>query len=315
MLPWFDFLIFSGGIVAIVKGADWFTEAAVWFADKTGIPKIIIGATIVSLATTLPEFAVSSYASFTGHSSMAVGNAVGSAICNIGLVLGLTLLLCNFQVERQGFVHRSLFMIGGAVVLYLVALDGVISRADGGILLLLLAGFIYYTLQEIKTYKGSKHDQDISISGTPLRSTIQFIVGAALVVVGSRLVVSSGIVIAEFFNIPEIIIALTLIALGTSLPELVTAITATLKGYQALSIGNIVGANILNITWVIGGSALVGPLKISAENLRLDFPVMALLMVALLIFGLTRNILEKWEGATLLIMYTSYIGYIVITSF
>lgn len=313
MFPWSDLIKFVLGIAAIIKGADLFTEAAVWFASKTGVPKVVVGATLVSLATTLPELAVSSYSSLTGHVSMAVGNAVGSVICNTGLILGVVLLIRKFPVDRDSFIIRGLFMIGAGGSLYFLSLDTQVSRADAGVLYIILTAYVFYTFVDAKRKRDDNQRQQVE--GSVLGAVVRFTGGAAAVVIGSRIVVSSGVVLAEFFGVPEIVIALTLIALGTSLPELVTALVATIKGHQDLSVGNIAGANLLNITWVVGGAAFVNPLKITPENLQVDFPVMGILMISLFAFGVTRARLDRWEGMTLFLMYVSYIGYLVVTTF
>lgn len=307
MFPWVAFISLIIGLIAIIKGADLFTDAAVWIAEKTGIPKVIIGVTIVSLATTLPEFAVSSYASFLGHSSMAVGNAVGSCICNIGLILGIVLMIKKFPIERNGFVYRGIFMIGAASLLYLVGTDLFISRLDGLLLLAVLVAFLFGTLKQLKASRFEARENQVE--GAWGKKIGLFIVGACAVVLGSRMVVNSGITLAAYFDIPEGVIALTLIALGTSLPELVTSLTAALKGHEELSLGNIIGANILNLTWVVGGSALIRPLHISSGNLTIDFPVMGILMVILVLSGMLRKYIHKLEGIMIFSIYCVYIIY------
>mgnify|MGYP006275939603 CR=1 FL=1 len=297
-------LIFAAGMFAIVKGADWFTDAAIWIAKKTGIPKVIIGATIVSLATTLPEFAVSVFASFSGHPEMALGNAIGSNIFNIGLVLGVTLLIASFDTDPKTVTKKAFFMIGAGALTVITSLDGTITGIDGFLLLLVLAGYITFLVRHSKKHKTTG---DVEVPGTKGGAATKFIVGSILVVAGSRIVVDTGIWLAEYFKVPEIFIALTLVALGTSLPELVTSLTATLKGHQELSLGNIIGANLLNLGWVVSISSIVNPIEISRKNLTLDFPFMMALMGLLLIFSLTKKRLSKMEGGALTIVYIAYI--------
>ena len=311
MVPWWSFVGLVVGLVMIIKGADIFTDAAVWIAKKTGLPKVIIGITIVSLATTLPEFAVSVFASYSGHVSMAVGNAVGSCICNIGLILGLVLIIKEFKVERAGFVTRGIFMIIVGAVVFALSYDLTISRMNGLILFAFLALFIVVIYRELKNMKIVEKKEE-KVSGTWGPKLLIFLLGSIIVVVGSRLVVDSGVKIAHFFNVPEIVISITLIALGTSLPELVTALTATFKGHQDLSLGNIIGANILNLTWVVGGASIVNPLTITKSNLFTDLPVMLFFMVMLFIFGLTKKRLGRLEG---IVLFASYIAFIALTIF
>ncbi|AZR73450.1 hypothetical protein BBF96_08675 [Anoxybacter fermentans] len=298
-------IFFTVGMFAIVKGADWFTDSAVWIAKKTGIPKVIIGATIVSLATTLPEFAVSVYASFSGHPEMSLGNAVGSNIFNIGMILGLTLIIHSYPTTPKIISKKALFMLTAGILALLTSLDGEINQFDGFLLLTVLIGYILFLILHSK--KNIVFVEKTEVKGTFKKNLIKFIAGSVLVIIGSRIVVNSGVWLAKYFGVPEIFIALTLVALGTSLPELVTSLTATLKGYQELSIGNIIGANLLNIGWVTSVSAMVNPISISTKNLILDFPFMLAFMGLLLLFGLTKDHLSRLEGMIFLTLYATYI--------
>lgn len=300
--------LFALGMFAIVKGADLFTDAAVWIAERTGVPKVFIGATIVSLATTLPEFAVSVYASWTGYSEMALGNAIGSNIFNIGLILGISLLIRSCPINSKTFFKKSSFLIIAGVLSFIFSLNGIFNQLNGIILFLVLIGYILYILSLSKKERSPKKHED---SDTSTANLLKFIGGSIAVVIGSRIVVNSGVWIAEYFKIPEILIALTLVALGTSLPELVTSITATLKGYQDLSIGNIIGAGVLNLSWVTATSAIINPIPISKNNLIWDFPFMLILMLLLMFFGLTKKRLTRIEGISLLLVYVIYISIIV----
>ncbi len=299
-------VLFAIGMFAIVKGADWFTDAAIWVADKTGIPKVIIGATIVSLATTLPEFAVSVFASATGHSELALGNAIGSNIFNIGLILGVSLMISSFPTDPKLFSRKALFMVTAGVLALIVSLDGKITQLDGFMLALVLVGYIIFLIRHARKHKSSPN---CKVEGTLKQNLLYFFGGSVAVIIGSRIVVSSGVWMAQYFGIPEIFIALTLVSFGTSLPELVTSLTATLKGHQELSIGNIIGANLLNLGWVTATSAIVKPIPISRANLTLDFPFMLTLMILLFFFGLSGNKLTRLEG---MILFAVYVGYITV---
>ncbi|WP_340818608.1 calcium/sodium antiporter [Methanolobus sp. WCC4] len=306
MLLTFALLIVS--LVMITKGADWFVESAVNISEKSGIPKIIIGATIVSFATTAPEFTVSAMAAYLDHVEMTVGNAVGSAICNIGLVLGTVILIKAIPVELHGFTRKGGFMLGSALLLIVVAYDGVVSPFDGILLLTVFLGFMYYNFRLQRAVFDGKDELREKVPLVQLKKDIAlFIVGALLVVVGSRILVDAGITIAEWLGIPEMIIALTLVALGTSLPELITAVSATLKGHQDISIGNILGANTMDIALILGASSQIRPLTILNQSLVYDFPLMIVLMVLLLIFGITGRKLERWEGGVILAVYLGYV--------
>jgi cation:H+ antiporter len=295
-------------LVMITKGADWFVESAVTISEKSGIPKIIIGATIVSFATTAPEFTVSAMAAYLDHVEMTVGNAVGSAICNIGLVLGTVIVIKAIPVELHGFTRKAGFMLGSALLLLAVSYDGMVSSFDGILLLLVFLGFMYYNFRLQRAVFDGKDELREKVPISQLKKDILlFITGALLVVIGSRILVDAGITIAEWLGIPEMIIALTLVALGTSLPELITAVSATLKGHQDISIGNILGANTMDIALILGASSQIRPLTILTQSLEYDFPIMVVLMLILIIFGITGKKLEKWEGGVILGVYIGYV--------
>ena len=296
-------------LVMITKGADWFVESAVSISEKSGIPKIIIGATIVSFATTAPEFTVSAMAAYLNHVEMTVGNAVGSAICNIGLVLGSIIIIKAIPIELHGFTRKGGFMLSSAILLIIVAYDGVVSPFDGILLLMVFLGFMYYNFRlQRAIFDGNEGVREKVPLSQLKKDIILFITGATLVVIGSRILVDAGIEIAEWLGVPEMIIALTLVALGTSLPELITAVSSTLKGHQDISIGNILGANTMDIALILGASSQIRPLTILPQSLAYDFPFMLLIMVLLVIFGITGRKLQRWEGGLIL---ATYIGYVV----
>jgi cation:H+ antiporter len=296
-------------LLMITKGADWFVESAVSISEKSGIPKIIVGATIVSFATTSPEFAVSVTAAYMGHVDLSVGNAVGSAICNIGLVLGLIVAIRAIDVDKHGFVRKGAFMLISGLLLIMTTLDKELSSFDGILLLLVFVGFMYYNYKlQRAVFDGEGNQRE----RTPLldmkKDLLLFVTGALLVVLGSRILVDAGIAVAEWLGVPQMLIGLTLVALGTSLPELITAVSSTLKGHQDISIGNILGANIMDITLILGVSSQIRTLEILPQSVIYDFPAMLLIMVLLVIFGITRRKLERWEGGLLLGVYLAYIA-------
>ncbi|WP_319508005.1 calcium/sodium antiporter [uncultured Methanolobus sp.] len=295
-------------LVMITKGADWFVESAVSLSEKSGIPKIIIGATIVSFATTAPEFTVSAMAAYLDHVEMTVGNAVGSAICNIGLVLGSIIIIKAIPIELHGFTRKGAFMLSSAILLIIVAYDGVVSPFDGILLLMVFLGFMYYNFRlQRAIFDGNEGVREKVPLSQLKKDIILFITGAILVVIGSRILVDAGITIAEWLGVPEMIIALTLVALGTSLPELITAVSSTLKGHQDISIGNILGANTMDIALILGASSQIRPLTILPQSLAYDFPFMLLIMVLLVIFGITGRKLQRWEGGLILGVYIIYV--------
>ena len=318
-----DLLFFVVAIVLISKGADWFTEAAVKIAEATQIPKVIIGATIVSMATTLPEFSVSAIATIQNNTDMAVGNAIGSCICNIGLILGTCTLARASVTDKKLLTHQGMFMLGAGILVFLLTLGGKLNRWGGVILIMGLATYIYYSVRTARTRRDKallerivkEEGSDFPVKPTLVNEVIWFIVGAALVVGGSRLLVHSGIRLAELLGVSQLIISLTVVALGTSLPEYITALTATIKGHQELSVGNIIGADILNIFWVLGGCSLIRPLRLNTQSSFLgfpqtqsfDIPIMFILMILLVAFGYSKGKLKRWQGGMLFVIYAAYI--------
>lgn len=299
------FILFALGMLMIVKGADWFVDSAVWMAESTGVPKIIIGATVVSFATTLPELVVSSFASWDGHPGVAIGNAIGSTICNIGLILGSAAIIRPFAVELKSFVCKSLIMLASGALLFYFLWDHRISSIEGLILLLVFAGYMVVNFIEVRATTGKVDHKESA--GSSWIKIIEFVLGAMGVVIGAELVVNKGVIIAAILGVPERVISLTLIALGTSLPELITSVTALIKGAQSISVGNILGANILDILLVMGTSAVINPIKVMHHAAIFDMPVALFIMVLLIITGITDRKMERWEGGILLACYILYI--------
>jgi cation:H+ antiporter len=318
-----DLVLFAIAIGLISKGADWFTEAAVKIAEATHVPKVIIGATIVSIATTLPEFSVSAIATIQKHTDMAIGNAIGSCICNIGLILGTCTLARASTTDRKLLTQQGGFMIGSGILIFLLTLGGELGRWGGIILVIGLIAYMYYSVRTAKARRDKVLIEKLveeEDTGFPARPTLRneviwFLIGAGCVVAGSRLLVYTGVRLAKLLGVPELVISLTFVALGTSLPEYVTALTATIKGHQELSVGNIIGADILDIFWVLGGCSLIRPLPLRPEpsflrfpqTQSLDIPVMFLLMLLLVGFGYSEGNLRRWQGGVLFIIYVIYV--------
>jgi cation:H+ antiporter len=308
------FVGFAAGLLLLVKGAGWLIDAAVWIAQVTRVPKVVIGATLISLGTTLPEFTVSFLASATGYPDVALGNAVGSAIANIGLVLGLTVLMRARAIDRRLFrTTKGILMLGAPLLITLMARDGLVSRFEALILLAVLVAFISLSLRTVGMEQSEALAQGPDLPTGSIRHQLLLgLAGATMVGVGSRLVVINAAVIAAILGIPPLVVGLTLISLGTSLPELVTGVTATLKGHYDISFGNILGANFLNFTWVIGTAALVRPLPVLRHTQTRDLPSAILLTVMLLFLALSKDTLSQWEGGLLLLFYAGYIAAVLV---
>lgn len=307
-------ILFLAGFLLITKGADIFIECTVKIGKKTGISELILGATIVSFATTLPELTVSVFASIDNHTTMSLGNAVGSIICNTGFILGLVAFISPFKVDKNMFFSKSAILLISVLALRILGIDGTISQRDGLLLIVLLSIYMYSNIKSVSgknkgsinrevdscnSIKSSKHEN--------LKIAVLFALGLIMMVVGSKLLVDNGVKLASFIGIPQGVISLTIIALGTSLPELVSSLTAIKKKHHGISVGNILGANILNIASVIGISSLINDLPILAQNIRVDFAFMTILLLTLILPTIKSSKIYRLQGLVLLITYIIYI--------
>lgn len=304
-------LVFLVGVVMIVKGGDWFLDSTIWIAEKTGISFGIIGATLVSVATTLPEFFVSSIASKEGLSDMAIGNSLGSYICNIAFIIGICSLIRPIKIKDKMFGFKGAMMLGYLCIFYIFASDGLISHGEGKVLVFLISVFILTNIFEHR--KDNKKGRNKKIQPSKKEEIIliglKFTIGALLIVYGADLLVDTGVEIANILKIPKRVISLTLLAIGTSLPELVTAVGSIIKGHQNISIGNILGANIMNISIVLGGSALVSPqgLMVSRQTLIFDIPMAAFVSLVFIVAGIYTEKINRIIGLGLLSIFGAYL--------
>lgn len=316
---WLNILLLLIGLVIITKGADKFVDSAVIIAEITWVPKVIIGATIVSLGTTLPEFSVSIAGWVFDRPQTVMGNAIGSTICNIGLILGTCLLIRPIVVHRKRYWQQGSIMVLAGVVILLLSIDGYLSQWDFLILIMGLVGYIYFSIKQVKVARKNAKDRVANIEQTlkavavPAyslpRAVAWFILGVAAVGVGATLIVQNAVVVAHWVGVPELIIGLTVVAIGTSLPELVTGLTATIKRQGEIVVGNIIGANILDIFHVLGlGGIGFSRLPVERQTMVLDYPVMLTVMVALVIFGVTGKQLGQWQGGVFLAVYGIYLA-------
>ncbi len=300
-------LLFILGLVLIFLGGDRLVDAAVIIAKKLGIPQIVVGATIVSLGTTLPEILVSTTAAFDGSASIAAGNAFGSIICNTALIAGLTQLLKPApKVESGALRWRSVFFFAVIAGIEIAGLaTGGINRICGVVLLLLFVWYAYLNIRRAGAEGGDEEQEEASDASIP-KQLLLLVVCAVLLYFGANLLVDNGILIAEALGVPERVIAVTFIALGTSLPELVTSVASMIKGYGNVGLGNVIGANILNMLLVLGIPAAVAGLQLEASTMRMDIPVAALVMAVLLVPIMIRKKSSRLQGAALLAIYVIY---------
>lgn len=302
-------LLFVVGLILICIGGDRLVDAAVAIAKKLGIPQIVVGATIVSLGTTLPEILVSTTAAFDGSAAIAAGNAFGSIICNTALIAGLTQTIRPSQkVEFAAMAWRSAFYFVTLICMNVYGyVTGAFNRPAGIVLLLLFALYAYLNIKRSSAEGGQEEEKGEEGQEVSLPKQILILaVCAALLYVGANLLVDNGIFIAEAIGVPERVIAVTFIALGTSLPELVTSIMSLVKGYGNVGLGNVIGANILNMLLVIGIPAAVAGIPLESSTLTIDMPLALLVMAVLLVPILIRKKSSRLQGAALLGIYTAY---------
>jgi cation:H+ antiporter len=310
-------------IVLLSYGADWMIDGVVSLAERTGLPKIVIGATVVSLGTTLPEAFVSVMAAYMGNPGLALGNGVGSIIADTGLIFGLTVVLATVPVNRFILNRTGWVQVGAATLLVVIAVSALVAAPEGAepmlerwvgfFFLALLAGYLYVT------YLWSKQGGDMAADGDEEESEeiigltmswLMVIGGLVLIILGARILVPSASEIALRFGVPEDVIAATMVAFGTSLPELMTAIAAVRKGHPEITVGNIVGADVLNCLFVIGAAAAAAPLAIPDNFYYFHFPAMLLILYSFRVF-ITMNsrtgVFYRWQGAWLLTVYGGYV--------
>ena len=324
MSIWLHFLLFAIGIALIVKGGDFFVDSASYIAEISGIPKFIVGATIVSLATTMPEMLVSLMASFQGAAlgdaaeaagkySMAVGNAVGSVTANTGLILSIAIIFMSIAVSRKKYLVKSVLLIASVVTVWLGCLSGKLSIIASVVLLVIFAAFVVENIKSAKSDMTGSDERPEFVKKEFIIKIVLFIVGAAMLVVGSDLLVDHGTPIAQFFHVPDGIIAVTMIAIGTSLPELVTTLTAIIKKQSSLSAGNIIGANIIDLTLILPLSSLVsgGRLTIDSQGITFDIPACMIVILIAMLPTLFTEKFRKWQGAVMLAVYAGYIALVV----
>lgn len=313
-------LLFTAGLVLIIKGGDLFVDAATWIAEASGIPKFIIGATVVSFATTLPEMLVSVFAALEGNADIAVGNAVGSVTANTGLIMCLSLVCMNCAMTRKQFGVKAGILLVTIVVLFGFTRDGQLSVFESAVILVFFAIFLAENLiagRREQENEASESDARAKIDAKSMAINIaKFVFGAAAIVLGAQLLIDNGSALARMLNVPDSIIAATMIAIGTSLPELVTTITAIRKKQSSLSVGNIIGANIMDLTLIMPLCALIQgkSMIVERQGMFLDIPACLVISAAALIPALISGKFKRWIGyligglyiVYLIIMFTSF---------
>lgn len=310
-------LLLMGGFVFLVVGANYLVRGAAGIAGAIGVSPLVIGLTVVTFGTTSPEMAVSLGAALSGQPDLSLGNVVGSNIFNVLFILGVCSLIAPLNVAPQLVRLEVPLMIGVSTLLLVMSMDGTIGRLDG---FLLFSGMIAYTV--LSFYKGRQEQLEIAVEvaevtipRTPLQVALQVgmaLGGLGLLVLGARWLVEGSVTIARTFGVSELVIGLTIVAIGTSLPEVATGIMATIKGVRDMAVGNIVGSTIYNILAILGISSMVAPIRVGPAALAFDIPVMMTVALACLPIFLTSYKISRLEGGLFLACYVAYTGFLLL---
>jgi len=306
--------LFIVGLLLIIKGGDFFVDAATWFAEAFGIPKFIIGATVVSFATTLPELLVSLFASLKGNNVMAAGNAIGSVSANLGLIMGISIVCIPAMVKRSEFAFKGILMALTCALLWFFSRNGELNIFESIVMIMLFVIFMIENVLSAKKKIGADEKESVDKKEF-LKNIVLFIIGIIGIVVGADMLVDNGSAIARMFGISEGIISVTIIAIGTSLPELVTTLTAISKKQSSLSIGNIIGANIIDLAVILPLCSLVagGSSTVNHQTYAVDIPVCLGIIALSIIPPLLFKRLHRVQGILMLIVYFTYITYVCVT--
>ncbi len=310
-------ILLLAGLILLTFGADILVKGASSLAGALGISPLVIGLTVVAFGTSAPEMAVSISSAWSGSAEIAVGNVVGSNICNVLLILGMSAVAAALVVQKQLVRFDIPIMIFFSLLVLAMGLDKDISRLDGAILFTGIIAYTVFLIREARREGVSTVEGAEAIESSPLWKNIAFIaVGLGMLVLGSQWLVDGAVAIAKYAGLSELVIGLTIVAVGTSLPELATSVMASLKGERDIAIGNVLGSNIFNIGAVLGISGLVAPngLPVAASSLTLDIPVMILVALACLPVFLTRYTVTRTDGFAFLLCYAAYVTYLVLST-
>jgi cation:H+ antiporter len=319
-----DVLLFLFGLIFLVAGAEALVRGASLLALSVGMSPLVIGLTVVAFGTSAPELAVSVQSAFSGKADLALGNVVGSNIFNVLCILGLSALIVPLVVARQVVRQEVPVMIGVSLLLLLLALDGRVGRGDGGLLLgLLIAYTVFLVVQSRRQHqRGDAGLPDGVPSASagwdrhPAMQLLLIVAGLGMLVLGATWLVDSAVRFAQYLGVSELVIGLTIVAAGTSLPEVATSLIAALRGQRDIAVGNVVGSNVFNILGVLGLSSLVGPtgIEVAPSVLAFDLPVMIAVAIACLPIFFTGNLIARWEGALFLGLYAAYLAYVLLAA-
>ena len=335
----FDFIpesvtLIAFGFILLIKGGDWFVDAATSIAKRFHLPELLIGATVVSIGTTLPEVMTSAIGAASGSGAVAYGNAIGSIICNTSLIAAITIAIKPGKADKKSLVFPVCFFFGAAVFYSLNAY--IFGKFDLWMGLVLLCGFVAYMIINVLNMKKNpsteldeieveSKNEDEEAKGGLIKDIGMLVLSALVIAVGADLLVDNATLLADQLGVPQTIISLTIVALGTSLPELVTAITSLMKGHGALSLGNIIGANIFNLVLVSGTAISINPFVVPSEatflgnnaSLIFDIPLVFAVMAIMTLPPLFKGKMYRWQGIALLGLYAAYcvLQFVVLPNF
>ncbi len=312
------FALLIGGLASLVVGAELLVRGASKLATACGISPLIIGLTVVAFGTSAPELAVSVKSALSNQASLAVGNVVGSNIFNVLFILGLSAVICPLVVSKQLIRLDVPLMIAASIVTWLLAWDGRLTRLDGAVLFVGLVAYLGFLF-----FSNKKADNKVDVpredaTSSPRQSTLVNLLaiagGLVLLVIGSRWLVTSAVAFAQYLGVSELIIGLTIVAAGTSLPEAVTSIIASLRGERDIAVGNVIGSNLFNLLGVLGLSAIVAPapIEVAPSVASVDLPIMIAVALACLPIFFTGGVISRWEGAFLFAYYLAYTAYLIL---
>ena len=300
-------IVFVVGLVLTIKGGEYFVDGASWIGEVSGIPSFIVGATIVSVATTLPEMIVSIMAVMDGKVAMSVGNALGTVTANTALVMGIALLCMPFVIQKKDYLAKLILLIVGVTALFLFCSDGTLTSMESICMLGLFVLFIIENLYSATRHRTAQQRPLVSKKDVYI-NVGKFVIGTLGIAMGARILVNSGSEIARMMGMSESVIGVTIIGVGAALPELVTMISSLKKGDASMAVGNVIGANIIDLASILPTCALLagGGLTISAQSFLLDLPICMIMITIGVVPAMITGGFRRWQGALLLMIYTGY---------
>ena len=306
-----NILMIIAGVVLVLWGADRLTDGAVALAERMQIPQIVIGLTIVALGTSAPEFCVSLVSALKGTADLAVGNVVGSNIFNTMLIVGVAAMVAPMTILPSTIKKDvPVALVASVALTVMVLMDGDLSRVDAALLFVGFLAFMWITLRGAKGSHAIEQEQAAPRGYSVLKSLLLLALGLACLVVGSNIFVDGAANVAQELGVSEAVIGLTIVAGGTSLPELATSVVAARKGNSGIAIGNVLGSNVMNILLILGGAGLISPMVVKGITI-VDFSVMTGSMLLLWLFSYTKLTVARWEGAVLTAIFLGYMGWLV----